>query len=205
MIKAVIFDMDGVLVDSLDAGVKFFGDILEKAGYRKPTKSEMEAMFHMNRKDILKTIAKTDSDKEIDRIMEVSETVEYPEYLLSTSDEVKKVVEDLSKKYPLAVVTTRMRKTTESCFNVSGLKKFFNVIVSYEDTEKHKPNPEPLLFAVERLGIKPSEAVYIGDMESDMKAAKSAGMKIIIYSKKAINGADYNTESFKKIPVIIEN
>ena len=73
----------------------------------------------------------------------------------------------------------------------------------YEDTEKHKPDPEPLLLVSKKLNTKPEEMVYIGDMESDLKAAHSAGMKAVLYNKKNLLNAEYWTPSFSKIPKII--
>ena len=59
---------------------------------------------------------------------------------------------------------------------VPELRRFFEVTVGAEDTERHKPNPEPLLLAIERLGEGVADAVYVGDSPFDVQAAKAAGM-----------------------------
>lgn len=202
MIKAIIFDIDGVLSDSLDANTKFFRDIMSQAGYKHPSHKEIISIFHMTRPEAIKTLSNTNSKEEINRILQISDEIQYPIELLKIYPDVKKVIKKLNKSYTLAVATSRRKKTTDVYFKFSGLKKYFQVIVTYEDTKKHKPNPDPLLFAVKKLNIKLKEAIYIGDQKSDIKAAKGARMKIIIY-RNNLRGADYLIKSFKEIPQII--
>jgi pyrophosphatase PpaX len=76
----------------------------------------------------------------------------------------------------LAVVTAKRRSTVELAFEHVPLGHLFEVIVGGDETERHKPDPEPLLLAAERLGASPEEAVYIGDSPFDVRAAKAAGM-----------------------------
>jgi FMN phosphatase YigB (HAD superfamily) len=54
--------------------------------------------------------------------------------------------------------------------------------------------------AVERLGVKAEEAVYIGDTATDIEAARAAGMKIILYAQTSLKGADFRVSSFREIP-----
>ena len=76
----------------------------------------------------------------------------------------------------LAVVTAKRRSTVELAFAHVPLGHLFEVIVGGDETERHKPDPEPLLLAAERLGASRDEAVYIGDSPFDVRAAKAAGM-----------------------------
>ena len=76
----------------------------------------------------------------------------------------------------LGIVTAKRRATLQLAFDVlPELKRYFDVTVGAEDTERHKPNPEPLLFALDRLGEAPENAVYVGDSPFDIQAAKAAG------------------------------
>ena len=203
MIKAIIFDIDGVLSNSLGANTKFFKNIMQAAGYKHPTKKDVASVFHMTRNEAVKVLSKTDSKKEIKRILQISDEIQYPIELLKMYPDVKKTVKHLSAFYPLAVVTSRRKKTTNAYFRFSGLKKYFRAIVSYEDTKNHKPHPDPLLLATKKLKVKPKEAVYVGDQASDIKAAKAASMKVIIY-RNNLRGADYLIKSFKEIPRIVK-
>jgi pyrophosphatase PpaX len=77
----------------------------------------------------------------------------------------------------LGVVTAKRRATLELAFEVlPELRRFFDVTIAAEDTERHKPNPDPLLFALERLGTGTEGAVYVGDSPFDVLAAKAAGI-----------------------------
>ena len=72
-----------------------------------------------------------------------------------------------------------------------------------EDVKNHKPHPEPLLLTCRKLNIKPFQAVYIGDAPSDVRAAHTAGMRVIAYGKKPIKQADLSISHFKQlIPAI---
>ena len=80
----------------------------------------------------------------------------------------------------LGVVTAKRRATLALAFEVlPELRPFFDVTVAAEDTERHKPNPEPLLVALERMGVTAESAVYVGDSPFDVQAAKAAGIASI--------------------------
>ena len=76
----------------------------------------------------------------------------------------------------LGVVTAKRRATIELAFAHVPLGHLFEVVVGGDETERHKPDPEPLLLAAERLGAVPEETAYVGDSPFDVRAAKSAGM-----------------------------
>ena len=77
----------------------------------------------------------------------------------------------------LGVVTAKRRATLALAFEVlPELRRHFDVTVGAEDTERHKPHPEPLLAALERLGSDAADAVYVGDSPFDVQAARAAGM-----------------------------
>jgi pyrophosphatase PpaX len=60
-----------------------------------------------------------------------------------------------------------------------NLAPYFEIIVTMEDSPRHKPAPDPLLVAAQKLGIEPGEAIYVGDADVDMQAAHAAGMSRI--------------------------
>lgn len=78
-----------------------------------------------------------------------------------------------------AAATSKLRGAAETALRLTGLDAFLSgpqALVTLEDTAEHKPNPAPLLLAVERLGGLPAEAVYVGDAVVDVQAARAAGM-----------------------------
>ncbi|MBV8064774.1 MAG: HAD-IA family hydrolase [Actinobacteria bacterium] len=79
----------------------------------------------------------------------------------------------------LGIVTAKRRSTVELAFEHVPLGHVFDTIVGGDETERHKPDPEPLLVAAERLGASPAETVYVGDSPFDIRAAKAAGMRSV--------------------------
>jgi pyrophosphatase PpaX len=76
----------------------------------------------------------------------------------------------------LGIVTAKRRATAALAFNVLPLEHLFETVVGGDETKRHKPDPEPLLLAAERMGVDPGECVYVGDSPFDIRAAKAAGM-----------------------------
>lgn len=207
MIKAVIFDVDGVLLDSFGANLKFFQDLMVKTGYTPPTREEFPQFFHLSMMDAVKALTKSKSEEEIKKVWEIghSRQVPYDVNLLSMPVGLGKTIESLSNKYRLGIVTSRIKESVYESPRLAALKSFFKVVVSYQDTENHKPHPDPLFLAAKKLNVKPEECVYIGDVENDIKAAHSAGMKVIIYSKNHLHEADACTDKFIALPQLVLN
>jgi pyrophosphatase PpaX len=79
----------------------------------------------------------------------------------------------------LGVVTAKRRSTVELAFARVPLSHLFETVVGGDETEKHKPDPEPLLLAAERMNAVPAETAYVGDSPFDIRSAKAAGMYAI--------------------------
>ena len=207
MIKAIIFDIDGVLLDSFEANLKFFQDLMVKTGYTPPTREEFPKFFHLTMMDAIKALTKSTSEKEIKKIWEIgrSREVGYNVELLNMPDSAEEVIGVLSKSYLLGIVTSRIKESVYESPRLAKLEKYFKIVVSYQDTTNHKPHPDPLFLAAEKLGIKVEECVYIGDAENDIKAARAAGMRVIAYSKSKLDQADASVSSFIELPELISS
>jgi pyrophosphatase PpaX len=79
----------------------------------------------------------------------------------------------------LGIVTAKRRATVDLAFEHVPVGHLFEVVVGGDETERHKPDPEPLLLAAQRLGADPAKCAYVGDSPFDMRAAKAAGMAAI--------------------------
>jgi pyrophosphatase PpaX len=79
----------------------------------------------------------------------------------------------------LGIVTAKRRATVELAFARLPLRDYFEVIIGADDTARHKPDPEPILLALERLGAEPEDAAYVGDSPFDIGAARAAGVHAI--------------------------
>jgi pyrophosphatase PpaX len=76
----------------------------------------------------------------------------------------------------LGIVTAKRRQTVELAFVRLPIEHLFETVVGGDETDRHKPDPAPLLLALDRLGATPTEAAYVGDAPFDVKAAKAAGL-----------------------------
>ena len=76
----------------------------------------------------------------------------------------------------LGIVTAKRRATVELAFNVLPLRHLFETVVGGDETKRHKPDPEPLLLAAERLNVDPRDCAYVGDSPFDISAAKGTEM-----------------------------
>src|SRR5207248_4757601 len=76
----------------------------------------------------------------------------------------------------LGLVTAKRRATVDLAFDRVALRHLFETVVCGDDTTRHKPDPDPILLALERLGARPEETVYVGDAPFDIRAAQAAGV-----------------------------
>jgi pyrophosphatase PpaX len=76
----------------------------------------------------------------------------------------------------LGIVTAKRRKTVELAFAQVPIAHLFETVVGGDETERHKPDPEPLLLALDRLDAGPEDAAYVGDAPFDIQAARTAGI-----------------------------
>jgi pyrophosphatase PpaX len=82
----------------------------------------------------------------------------------------------------LGIVSAKRRATIELAFAKIPLAHLFDVVVGGDETTRHKPQPEPLLLAAERLGVDPADCAYVGDSPFDIRAAKAADMHAVAVS-----------------------
>jgi len=91
----------------------------------------------------------------------------------------------------LGIVTAKRHATVKLAFDrLPGLEDNFDVVVGAEDTERHKPDPEPILAALERLGAPADQAAYVGDSPYDVRAAKAAGVYAVAVAWGGIHSAE---------------
>ena len=79
----------------------------------------------------------------------------------------------------LAVATSKRLAPAQVALTWCGLDGLVDVLVTMEDTDRHKPDPDPLLLAAQRLGVAPEHAAYVGDAVVDLQAARNAGMSAV--------------------------
>ena len=104
---------------------------------------------------------------------------------------VEGVLENFHGMYAGALVTSSYREMTDLLLEISGFGKYFSHVITVEDVQKGKPDPEGFLLASERLGIDPKNLLVIEDAEKGVVAAHRAGMKCIAIPNKYTNDNDF--------------
>ena len=119
---------------------------------------------------------------------------------------IESVLETLrAQKRVLGLVTAKRRSTVEIAFARLPIAHFFDTVVGGDDTERHKPHPEPLLLALERLDATPDQAAYVGDSPYDMQAAKAGGLYAVgvtwggIHDRSALADADITVDRAEEL------
>ena len=195
-IDTVLFDVDGVLVDSRESNYAFFRALVNKAGYGSISESDMDRIHYLPLRKSLEIYLEVD-EKEINRIIDMATDEDIQQHhLLQYPSDLRSTLEELNSIYTLGLVTSRMGRAIEEVLRPSGISDLFDVKIGIEDAEMSKPHPAPLLVALERLQSSADRAVYIGDSMTDIDAAHAAGMRSILLSSASHDDATTRIDQF---------
>jgi HAD superfamily hydrolase (TIGR01549 family) len=206
-LKAILFDYDGTLRDSRSLIYASYEHAFKANGLPPPSKQAIDPHIHHGsfvHQALASEVASEDFEKEY--------RVKVAELMPSVSlfDGVRQLLQKLSQDgYKIGLVTAA--KSPHEDLLRHGVADYFNVIVAAKDITNHKPHPEGISLAVERLGIAPDEAVYVGDMMTDMYAAKDAGLRAAIgitigfANRRELEtaGADFIIDDLQELPDLI--
>ncbi len=102
-------------------------------------------------------------------------------------DGVVEVLNKLKKEgYKLGVVSTTARERLEEVLRCKGIKTMFDVLIGGEDVSNRKPHPEPVLNALKALGVKPEEALFVGNHQEDIETGLSAGVDTVFFVENEV-------------------
>lgn len=178
MINTFLFDLDGTLIQSPEIIIKTFRMTFETFFPEvKLSPSEESNLLGHTLFDTFKhyTLDEKLTNELVDFYRKTSESFIKEE--LKAYPNAAQVLKHLKKKgKTVGVVTSKMRGVATYHLELTGLLPFIDFLVGYEDTNVHKPNPDPLLKALEYAHDKANRTVYVGDHENDIKAAKAANM-----------------------------
>ncbi|WP_315026146.1 HAD family hydrolase [Brevundimonas vancanneytii] len=185
MIKAILFDMDGVLIDAKDWHYEALNDALALFGM------EIGRDAHLSTYDGLPTRTKLEM---------LTETRGLPRRLHSVINQVKQkrtaevAIQRCKPTFnhafalsrlrddgmKMAVCSNSIRKTIELMMELSDLSQHLDLIVSNEDVSKAKPDPEMYLKAMSELGVQPHETLILEDNEHGIQAARASGAQVLV-------------------------
>ncbi|MFM0184923.1 MULTISPECIES: HAD family hydrolase [Paraburkholderia] len=185
MIKAVIFDMDGVLIeakewhyDALNRALQLFGYEINRLEHLTmydglPTKKKLEMLSIEN--DLPRSLHSFINEMKQLYTTEMVHASCKPrfthEFALSTLK---------AQGYKIGVASNSIRQTIELMMEKAGLTRYLDVVLSNEDVVQAKPNPEIYLKAMQALGCEPHECVIVEDNENGVKAARASGAHVLV-------------------------
>lgn len=162
MIKAVIFDFDGVIIDSYEATIRYMQKTLRHFNKKIPKQKDFDKLLGLKTKDILKALLPNIKEKELDKIYEYSKKESFKAVSrIILINGAKDILKQLSNSYKLGVASSRGKRTLNILLDKFNLRSYFQSIISREDVTCHKPHPESIIKTLLQLGVKPEEAVYM--------------------------------------------
>lgn len=198
-IKALIFDMDGVLVDSEPMHLRAYQEILTSYGV---SYTEQDNREFLGRKDI-----------EILRILKERHRLSKPaEDLLSEKEAILArllaestprpglldVLEKArARSLPMAVASSATLPTIELVVDALGIRSYFVTLTSGDEVRRGKPAPDVYLLAAERLGVAPAACLVVEDTAAGITAAKAAGMYCVAIPCEATQHQDHSHADFE--------
>lgn len=184
-IKAVLFDMDGVLIEAkewhyeaLNKALDLFGMPISRHDHLTtfdglPTRKKLE-MLSLERglpKELHEFLNEMKQQYTMDMVYMQCKPQFVHEYALSSL---------MARGYKMAVCSNSVRNTVVTMMQRAGLEKYLEVMVSNEDVSKGKPDPEMYLKAMSVLGLEPHECLIVEDNENGIKAAKASGAHLLV-------------------------
>lgn len=213
--EAIIFDMDGVITDSEPLQMEAERLVCDKFGISVPLE-EWKNFKGKTNKDIFSYIIKEYSDKPLPVQQLVDEKrkkyIEISSEKLTLVDGFLDFIEKIRKMVPLIALTTSSNAIVQKfVFDKYNLNKYFDVITTGDEVKNGKPHPESYLLTVNKLGVRPQDAIVIEDSDNGIISAKAAGCTVVAITTSfpqevlASKGADYVVDSFSEIMILMGN
>lgn len=205
MVKAIIFDMDGVLVNSEPFHIEI--EKRQFASYKLNISADEHHLYMGVASDVMwrEIAGKHTLEVGVEELIgqNKTESIRYFSQLneIPVMPGLVDVLEKLSQmNYPMAVASSSFHEIIELILERTGLRKYFRQVVSSQEAGKSKPEPDVFLLAARRLGVDPKDCLVIEDSFNGIKAAKAAGMRCIAYEGPGANPANQ-----KQADAVIKN
>lgn len=210
-VDAVVFDLDGTLIDSIHVHFKVLNTAFERLGLAPVSWADAMGAAKEGRFDWDRVLSEEDrprKDEIIAKCVKIFEAIQ-PEMLrenvrlIEGSEEILRAIAEAGMK--IALVTSTQEKYIRDKlypFSKAGMAHLFEVIITTDDIPVKKPAPAPLIECGKRLNLPLERMVYVGDSHVDIRAGKAAGVKTI----GVLTGMDdYDTLAAEQPDAILES
>jgi HAD superfamily hydrolase (TIGR01509 family) len=181
VIEAVVFDLDGVLLDSEQLWDEIREQLAKERGGRWHDRAQRDMMGMSSRewsRYMHETIGLPESPEDINREVVERLAAAYREQL-PVIPGAREAVERLAARWPLGLASSSNRELIDLALELLGVRHLFKATVSSEEVARGKPAPDVYLEAARRLGVDPAHTAAIEDSHNGILAAKAAGMRVI--------------------------
>lgn len=171
----LLLDLDGTLIDSIELIVRSFQHAGAATLGRAPTRGEIVPTIGRPLVDVCAELA-PGRGPEMVATYRAWNHAYHDEYVAVYPGIVEMIAAVRERGVPMGIVSSKARVAAQPTFDRFGLDAGMATVVLHDDTPRHKPLPDPLLFAATRVGVPPAACWYLGDSTHDMEAARAAGM-----------------------------
>ncbi|MBP6880330.1 HAD-IA family hydrolase [Candidatus Saccharibacteria bacterium] len=203
MIKAVIFDIDGTLLDTSRFIDSSFRYTFSQHGLGEVSDEQLQSIKGQELLLCYQTLIKHSS---YESLLETHRSFQLNNFeLCSLFPDVREMFNEIQLKYMIAAATNRSKLTLIKSLEHANIDENFEYIITPEDVARPKPHPDMLLLAAKKLGITPEETVMVGDTINDIVSGKSAGMKTIAINRQLDELRSNNRSSNTQPDIVIDD
>jgi HAD superfamily hydrolase (TIGR01509 family) len=193
MVEAILWDNDGVLVDTEGLFFQATRSTLARAGVDLTPELYLDYAMRQGRSTLDLVAARGWSPEQVDALRDARNLM-YANLLRterSVFPKVLQILQALSGKVRMAVVTSSRREHVEIAHERNGLAGFFEFILAWEDYQYSKPHPEPYQMALQRLNLPAERCVVIEDSERGLASALAAGLRCVVVPNELTQGCAF--------------
>jgi len=177
-IRAVLYDFDGTLADSTELIMRCYRHTMHTHLGQAPPDEEWLRGFGTPLETQIARFARSPAEHQAMLASYREHQDAHHDTLLGPFPGAAETVAELARRgLRLAIVTSKLRRSALRGMDLCGITELFPVIVTPEDVHNPKPHPDPVRVAVERLGVAPHEALFVGDSPHDIVSGREAGTR----------------------------
>ncbi len=201
MPEVIIYDCDGVLIDSRESNQAFYNHILERFGLAPLTKAQLEVVHVSTAQGAIDFLFQGHPARE--EAQAYQRTINNDPFLplIRLEPHIREVLIRLRSRYRTAIATNRGKSLPLVLRNL-GLDSLFDLTISANDVSHPKPHPECLLKILTHFRVEPDAALYIGDSQVDQEVAAAAGVPFAAYKNPPLKARFHLQTHLDLLPVL---